>query len=240
MILQPTRIIQRKGIEYAIELVKELKDDSCKLVVSHEAGDEGFEYVEWLKEYASEHNVDLRLVSIRMEDPWNGNGNSKAKFNLWDVYPYADFITYPSLYEGFGNAFLEAIYFKKPLLINRYATFVRDIEPLGFDLAVMDGFLSKKTVQTISEILESPQRKEKMVAFNYAIASRHYSYDILRKYLNAIMKDFFGEDVAQLERVASDLKPATSFDMNPEPSPYNPVEYNQPVGSMAAYASKTG
>lgn len=240
MILQPTRIIQRKGIEYAIELVKELKDESCKLVVSHEAGDEGFEYVEWLKEYASEHNVDLHLISIRMEDPWNGNGNSKARLNLWDVYPYADFITYPSLYEGFGNAFLEAIYFKKPLLINRYATFVRDIEPLGFDLAVMDGFLSKKTVQTVSEILESPQRKEKMVALNYAIASRHYSYDVLRKHLNVIMKDFFGEDVTQLERGTSDLKPATSFDMNSGQAPYNPVEYNQPMGSVAGYASKTG
>ena len=47
------------------------------------------------------------------------------------MYPHADFITYPSLYEGFGNAFLEAIYFKKPLLINRYAIFVKDIETPG-------------------------------------------------------------------------------------------------------------
>ena len=54
------------------------------------------------------------------------------------------------------------------------------------------------------------------------------------------MKDFFGNDVAQLERGASDLKPATVFDMNSEQASYNPVEYNQPVGSMAAYASKTG
>jgi len=46
MILQPTRIIQRKGIEHAIELIKELKDPRCKLVISHEAGDEGYEYAE--------------------------------------------------------------------------------------------------------------------------------------------------------------------------------------------------
>ena len=73
----------------------------CKLVVSHEAGDEGFEYVEWLKEYAHEHHVDLRLVTIQMADPWRGNGDSRGKYTLWDVYPYADFITYPSLYEQF-------------------------------------------------------------------------------------------------------------------------------------------
>ena len=41
MILQPTRIIQRKGIEWAIDLVKDLRNDRNKLVISHEAGDEG-------------------------------------------------------------------------------------------------------------------------------------------------------------------------------------------------------
>jgi glycosyltransferase involved in cell wall biosynthesis len=198
MILQPTRLVQRKGIEFAIELVKELKNNKNKLVVSHEAGDEGLEYAEWLKEYACEHGVDLRLVSIRIADPWSANGNNGNQYSLWDVYPYADFITYPSLYEGFGNAFLEAIYFKKPILINRYSTFVRDIEPLGFDLAVMDGFLSKKTVQRVVGILESSKRRKKMVGSNYAIAARHYSYSVLRNQLSAIMKSFFGDDVKQL------------------------------------------
>jgi glycosyltransferase involved in cell wall biosynthesis len=198
MILQPTRIVQRKGIEFAIELVKELKNSKNKLVISHEAGDEGFEYANWLKEYACEHDVDLRLVSVRITDPWNGNGKNGSQYSLWDVYPYADFITFPSLYEGFGNAFIEAIYFKKPILINRYATFVRDIEPLGFDLAVMDGFLSKKTVQSVVDILESSKRRKKMVGSNYAIATRHYSYSILRNQLSAIMKGFFGDDIEHL------------------------------------------
>ncbi|MGD1969437.1 MAG: glycosyltransferase family 4 protein [Desulfobacterales bacterium] len=198
MILQPTRIIQRKGIEFAIELVKELNNSHNKLVVSHEAGDEGFEYAEWLKEYACEHDVDLRLVSIQVLDPWSENGNHGAKYTLWDVYPYADFITYPSLYEGFGNAFLEAIYFKKPILINRYATFVRDIEPQGFDLVVMDGFLSKQTVQNVVDILSSSKRRKKMVKSNYAIAARHYSYQVLRNQLSSIMQSFFGDDFEQL------------------------------------------
>jgi glycosyltransferase involved in cell wall biosynthesis len=114
------------------------------------------------------------------------------------VYPYADFITYPSLYEGFGNAFLEAIYFKKPILINRYATFVRDIEPQGFDLVVMDGFLSKQTVQNVVDILSSSKRRKKMVKSNYAIAARHYSYQVLRNQLSSIMQSFFGDDFEQL------------------------------------------
>ena len=198
MILQPTRIIQRKGIEFAIDLVSGLKDDRNKLVISHEAGDEGLEYAEWLKEYACDFGVDLRLVSLKIADPLSKNGNGNAKYSLWDVYPFADFITYPSLYEGFGNGFLEAIYFKKPMLINRYTTFVRDIEPLGFDLAVMDGFLSKKIVNDVIDILESSARRKKMVNNNYQIATRHYSYSVLRNQLTAILKMFFGDSVEAL------------------------------------------
>jgi len=166
--------------------------------VSHEAGDEGFEYVEWLKEYACEHDIDLRLITTKIADPWCNNCNGQARYSLWDVYPFADFITYPSLYEGFGNAFLEAIYFKKPMLINRYSTFVRDIEPQGFDLAVMDGFLSRKIVQRVKEIMDSPEQREKMVTYNYEVATRHYSYSVLRTRLNAIINYFFGDSVKQL------------------------------------------
>lgn len=193
MILQPTRIVQRKGIEHAIELVKELKDPRCKLVISHEAGDEGFEYAEWLKDYAQEHGVDLRFIGTAVGDPWkNNHGTNQHRYSLWDVYPHADFITYPSLYEGFGNAFLEAIYFRKPMLVNRYAIFIRDIEPLGFDLVAMDGFLNKRVVQQVKQILEDPQRRENMVNHNYEVASRHYSYSVLRKRLNFMLMNFFG------------------------------------------------
>jgi glycosyltransferase involved in cell wall biosynthesis len=195
IILQPTRVIKRKGIEYAIGLVKALDDPRYKLIISHEAGDEGFEYLEWVKEHASDQGVDLRLVKTRVADPWSDNIIDKYHYSLWDIYPHADFITYPSIIEGFGNAFLEAVYFKKPILINRYDTFVRDIEPLGFDLAVMDGFLTRKTVQKVKEILESPEKREKLVNKNYEIAARHYSYNELEKRLNAIMMNFFGEYV---------------------------------------------
>ena len=192
MILQPTRIVQRKGIEHAIALVEELEDPRYKLVISHEAGDEGYDYAEWLKENARDRGVDLRLVTTRIADPINGNGGDKDDYTLWDVYPHADFITYPSLYEGFGNAFLEAVYFKKPLLINRYAIFVKDIEPKGFDLVVMDGFLTKSNIADVKHILESPERRARMVDHNYAVAVKYYSYALLRRWLGTLLINFFG------------------------------------------------
>ncbi len=190
IILQPTRIIRRKGIEQAIELVKGLKDPRYKLVISHEAGDEGFEYAHWLKDYALERGVDLRMLATQISDPWNGNGHSKPDFTLWDIYPCADLITYPSIREGFGNALIEAVYFKKPILVNRYATFIRDIEPKGFEMIVMDGFLTQATVRQAKEIIESQPVQEKMVDTNYEVAARHYSYDVLCHRLNTILKEF--------------------------------------------------
>ena len=148
--------------------------------------------MDWLKEDAGQRGVDLRLVNIHMSDPINPDVNHKETYSLWDVYPHADFITYPSLYEGFGNAFLEAVYFKKPLLINRYATFVQDIEPKEFDLIAMDGYLTRKKVLEVKEVLESPDRRAKMVNTNYELASRHYAYAKLRRWLNILLTNFFG------------------------------------------------
>jgi uncharacterized protein YllA (UPF0747 family) len=80
-------------------------------------------------------------------------------------------------------------------LINRYATFVRDIEPKEFDLIVMDGFLTHKTVEKVREVIESSERRQKMVNHNYDIATRHYSYAMLRRWLKTILTNFFGVEV---------------------------------------------
>ena len=212
MILQPTRIVQRKGIEHAIALVKALDDPRNKLVVSHEAGDEGYDYYEWLEAHARENGVDLRLVSGRLKDPWSCSSSANNACSLWDIYPHADFVTYPSSVEGFGNAFLEAIYFKKPLLVNRYPVFVQDIEPLGFDLAAMDGFLTGETVQQVRELLTSPQRRRKMVDHNYTVAARHFSYDVLRRSLDVLLAGLLGvgatSPLAETEKEACLLTPA--------------------------------
>ena len=192
-ILQPTRIVRRKGIEHAIDLVENLKDPHYKLLISHKAGDEGWEYAEWIKNYALKHGVDLRLAQKSISSPWLHPRHHVNGHSLWNVYAHADFVTFPSLYEGFGNAFLEAIYFKKPLLVNRYATFVSDIEPKGFDLVKMDGEITAKTVQEVREILDSPEKTAQMVNRNYEIAKQHYSYDVLRIQLNRILDRMLGK-----------------------------------------------
>ena len=58
---------------------------------------------------------------------------------LHDAYLAADLITYPSLYEGYGNALLEAVFYGKPVVVNRYPVYVADIAPLGLSFIEIDG-----------------------------------------------------------------------------------------------------
>ena len=191
MLLQPTRVVERKGIEAAIQLVKALNHPRYKLVVSHEAGDEGFEYASKIKRLARESGVNIRFVDHMVSDPFAPRPQSNHRFSLWEVYQAADFVTFPSLYEGFGNALLEAIYFKKPLLVNRYQIFQDEIEPKGFDLVKMDGSLTGEIVTDIKNIIDDKHRRAKMVTRNYRIAKEHYSYALLRQQFAAILSNLF-------------------------------------------------
>jgi len=192
MILQPTRVVPRKGIEHAIKLVSMLGDPKYKLVISHEAGDEGLEYHRNLSEMAREEGVDLRLIATRIGDIRQRDSEGKKIYTLWDLYPQADLVTYPSLYEGFGNAFLETIYFRIPVLINRYSIFARDIEPKGFRLPVMDGFLTKEVVEEVRRLLEDAEYRGQLIEHNYEIAKRFYSYGVLRRSLRTLITNITG------------------------------------------------
>jgi glycosyltransferase involved in cell wall biosynthesis len=216
-ILQPTRIIQRKGIEHAVDLIKGLENSQYKLLISHEAGDEGWTYAGRIKNYALDNGVDLRLARKPIASPWQHakqgmNGNS-----LWNIYTHADFVTIPSLYEGFGNAFLEAIYLKKPLMVNRYAIFVSDIEPRGFDLVTMDDSLTAETVQIVRDILESPRRTADMVEHNYEIARQHFSYGVLKDRLVMVIDQALGRQHAMQAAAVLGGRPQTSrFNIRPQ------------------------
>jgi len=191
-ILQPTRVVPRKGIEQAIKLVSLLKDPRCKLVISHEAGDEGYEYLGMLEQLAKEEGVDMRIVADRVGEVRQRDFEGRKVYILWDLYHHADFVTYPSTYEGFGNALLEAIYFRKPVLINRYSIFVRDIEPKGFRLLTMDGFVTPTIARQVRQILTDRDLCEEIVNHNYEVARQFYSYSTIRSNLRAFIADLTG------------------------------------------------
>lgn len=181
LFLQPTRVVPRKGIELAIELVRRLGDPRIKLVITHPAGDEGMEYLQWLQGEARRKGVDLRYVAEEVRR------TSEARRTLWSAYTHADFVTYPSLYEGFGNALLEAVYFRKPMLVNRYPVYVADIAPKGFRFVEIDGSVTDEAVEEVRHLLEDERERMEMTERNFRLGKRYYSLEVLERELKKLL-----------------------------------------------------
>jgi glycosyltransferase involved in cell wall biosynthesis len=190
-VLQPTRVVARKRIELAIELVKRL-GQKAKLVISHAWGEEGDDYGRRIREYANLLGVDIVSISDRVGEVRAKNSKGQKIYTIWDVYPHADLVTYPSDYEGFGNAFLEAIHSRKPVVINRYSVYEVDIAPKGFKTIALDGYVTEDAVRQTREVLGNQALRQRMVEHNYNLGQRFYSYEVLEGKLKALMLNFFG------------------------------------------------
>src|SRR5688572_4580472 len=193
-LLQPTRVIQRKGIEHAVELVKRL-GLPAKLVISHASGDEGTDYEQRVREYAHLLDVTVRFESDQVQDERGLTPDGRKIYTLGDVYPHSDLVTYPSSIEGFGNAFLEAVYYHRPILVNNYSIYEVDIRPKGFRAVWFDGFISEDTLTRVSEILSDPEKAKEWAEENYQLAKRYFSFTVLERRLKSILADCLGEQV---------------------------------------------
>ena len=189
-ILQPTRVVPRKWIERSIEIVRNMKLPNPVLVISHEMGDEGDDYYLRIQDYSRNMGVKLIHIDHLISSQRILNEKGGKLYSIADIYRNADLVTYPSGYEGFGNAFLEAIYYKKPIVVNRYSIYIADIEPIGFDAIVMDGFVSSRVTLQIDRILKDKNRSQAMVERNYQLAKRHFSYEVLEEKLIHIIRTF--------------------------------------------------
>ena len=195
LILQPTRVVARKGIEHAIELVRRLKDPRVKLVISHPAGDEGSAYLQMLRDRIEDAKIDVRFIADRIDEERGTNAEGNKVYTLFDVYPHADIVTYPSHYEGFGNAFLEAIYFGKPVVVNTYAVYARDIDPLGFKTIEMSQLVTREVVDQTREVLDNKALRADWAKTNYDLCVKYFSYSVARRKLAARMANLYGESV---------------------------------------------
>lgn len=188
-ILQPSRIVPRKCIERSIELVSMMNLSKLYLIISHSASDEGDEYAKRIYKYAE--NLGVNIIEIEHIICENNVENKDKRFySMGDVYKCADLITYPSSYEGFGNAFLEAVYLRKPIIMNRYPVYIKDIEPKGFDVLTIDSFVTKDVVEKVKLLLDDKERKNAMVDNNYEIAKNHFSFELLERDLIGLIQSF--------------------------------------------------
>jgi glycosyltransferase involved in cell wall biosynthesis len=134
-------------------------------------------------------DVDVQLID-HLIGPSRGTINEHKIYSLWDAYLNSDLITYPSLYEGFGNALLESIYVGKLTVINRYPVYNADIKPIGFEFIELDGFVNEKSVQETQILLNSPDEVAKITKKNYQLAQEHFSLEVLELKLKELLSNF--------------------------------------------------
>ncbi|MFY8216645.1 MAG: glycosyltransferase family 1 protein, partial [Chthoniobacterales bacterium] len=89
LVLQPTRLVARKGIEHTIELLRRMNMPELKLVLSHPPGDEGLGYWTFLQAQIAEAGVACipiweRIAAARSLDP-----QGRKIFTLSDAYLHA-------------------------------------------------------------------------------------------------------------------------------------------------------
>lgn len=191
-IMQPTRMVARKGIEHTVEVVSRLKNPKAKLVLTHSTSDEGDAYEKRILSYAEHLGVPLIIKPEVIGDKRGRTPDGKKIYTLWDVYPHADLIAYPSTYEGFGNALIEAIYFKKPILVNQYSAYVMDIKPYGFKAIEMAGYVTDEVIDEINTILQDKDSYNENAEKNFELAARFFSYEVLKRKLRSILVNFEG------------------------------------------------
>lgn len=58
---------------------------------------------------------------------------------------------------------METIYYRKPIIVNRYSIYVADIEPKGFDVIPIEGFVTSETIERVLEVLNNEERRGEVV-----------------------------------------------------------------------------
>src|SRR5204863_4596462 len=139
--------------------------------------------------------IDVRFIYDRVSEVRGRNAAGQKIYSLFDIYPHTDLVTYPSSYEGFGNAFLEAVYFRKPVVVNTYAVYARDIAPLGFKTIEMTQLVSNQVVEQTREILRNKVLRDEWAENNYKLGLKYFSYAVARRKLAARLANLFGEGV---------------------------------------------
>jgi mannosylglucosylglycerate synthase len=221
LVLQATRIVERKAIELAIDVVGEMqKNANIKKLYNNKLYDDrtftedneivfvlaglhefSSEYIKFLKIRGKEKNVKMLFVNDIIEDV-RCTKQGKKCYSLWDAFANSDLVTYPSIYEGWGNQFLETVFAKKPVVVYEYPVYITDIKKSDFDiislgseysvgdnnLVYVDDDILKSAAEQSVKILIDNVRRTDAVEKNFQIAKKSFSYDSLAKLLKALIK----------------------------------------------------
>ncbi|MEZ5070055.1 MAG: glycosyltransferase family 4 protein [Bacteroidales bacterium] len=192
ILVQATRIMRRKGIHTAIELLHRLEDNRVKLLITGNFTDDAgrayhSEMMDAILDLGLGPRVRFAHEHFRVGPP--PPGRSDSRHSLSDAYALASGCTYFSSSEGFGNGFLEGILAKKPVFVNNYEpVFQTDIGSKGFRTVMIEhNQLTDEAVSDIARILSDPAEAKEIGEFNFELGKKHFGFDTLRGKLELLL-----------------------------------------------------
>ncbi len=190
-LFQITRIVERKGIEVAIDLIGRLEDPKTKLVITGSAIDDPRKgYYKQLVDRVESQGLGkrVRFAYHRILSSRGRTPRGDKRYSLSDAYAQAVACTYFSTYEGFGNAFIEAVLAKRPIFVNNYKpVFWPDIGSKGFECVVLeDNELTDQAVDRVSEVLHDENLQTEIAEHNFELGRKHFSYEVLERKLEVL------------------------------------------------------
>lgn len=192
-IFQITRIVKRKGIETALELLERFDDKRIKLVITGSAkDDERKGYYHALVKDIKKRKLNGRAIFAyrRILNDRDITTDGEKIYSLSDAYANAAACTYFSSYEGFGNAFVEAVLAKTPIFVNNYKpVYWPDIGSKGFKTVMIeDNKLTDESVAEAEKILHDKKLRREIVEHNFSLGKLLFSFDSLREKLEILFE----------------------------------------------------
>ena len=190
-LFQITRIVKRKGIETALELIHILNDKNIKLVITGTAADDNRKgYYKELIHIINERKLNKQVIFAhhRILNNRELTTDGKKIYSLSDAYAHAVSCTYFSTYEGFGNAFVEAVLGKTPIFVNNYEpVYWPDIGSKGFKAVMIENsILTDEAVSEIEKIIHSKKLQKEIAEYNFNLGRLIFSYEVLREKLEIL------------------------------------------------------
>lgn len=226
LFLQATRVLDRKGIELAIDFLAAIKNNPILVdrLMKTETALHGFfdndarivlvcagiietigissDYWDKLDEKAKLAGIELIYCGDIVQHSRSNDSNKKI-YSLWDAYINADFVTYPSLWEGWGNQLIEAIFAKLPFVIFEYPVFISDIKKKGFLCTTLGNEFTINSESGLAEVKEETLKvaatkavntmankeiRTSEVNHNFEVAKGNFSFEQLKQQIINLMQ----------------------------------------------------
>jgi mannosylglucosylglycerate synthase len=189
---QITRIVKRKGIEVAIRLVDQLNHEKIRLIITgNYADDAGSHYYNELQDLIHDLHLgkQVQFAHHLFQNKGLAAANGDLLFSLSDAYAHATACTYFSTYEGFGNAFVEAVLARRPIFVNNYhPVYMPDIGSKGFKTVMLENNeLTGQAVKEMAKIIYNPALAKEIADYNFELGKRYFSYNTLREKLEELI-----------------------------------------------------